>query len=270
MVTFVLLAAALTVAGVIAVVIPLLRGGAGASAPGPAPWAAVAATVLLVIGSAVLYVSWSNWPWRTVTPGDSPQSMVARLARELERDPQNLQGWLMLGRSYIALQEYPLALRAFERADRLSDGKNADALTGEAETLVLTDESELNGRAGRLIERALVLAPDSGKALFFGGAVAARRGDLPLARARFVKLLGMDPPANVRPLIEQQITAIDGQLAGAAPASAAAAQPPPPAAKPGAEVRVNVTLAPSLAAAVGASPCLCSCATPRTPVRRWR
>src|SRR5438270_3109194 len=50
-----------------------------------------------------------------------------------------------------------------------------------------------------------VLAPDSGKALFFGGAVAARRGDLPLARARFVKLLGMDPPPNVRPLIEQQI-----------------------------------------------------------------
>jgi cytochrome c-type biogenesis protein CcmH len=255
MVTFVLLAAALTVAGVIAVVIPLLRGGVGAAAPGPAPWAAVAATVLLVIGSAVLYVSWSNWPWRAVTPGDSPQSMVARLARELERDPQNLEGWLMLGRSYIALQEYPLALRAFERADRLSDGKNADALTGEAETLALTDESELNGRAGRLIERALVLAPDSGKALFFGGAVAARRGDLPLARARFVKLLGMDPPANVRPLIEQQITAIDGQLAGAAPASAATAQRPPPlAANPGAEVRVNVTLAPSLAAAVGASP----------------
>jgi cytochrome c-type biogenesis protein CcmH len=254
MITFVLLAAALTVAGVIAVVIPLLRGGAGAAAPGPAPWAAVAATVLLVIGSAALYVSWSNWPWRTVTPGDSPQSMVARLARELERDPQNLEGWLMLGRSYIALQEYPLALRAFERADRLSDGKNADALTGEAETLVLTDESELNGRAGRLIERALVLAPDSGKALFFGGAVAARRGDLPLARARFVKLLGMDPPANVRPLIEQQITAIDGQLAGAAPAIAAAAQPPPRAANPGVEVRVNVTLAPSLAAAVGASP----------------
>jgi cytochrome c-type biogenesis protein CcmH len=254
MVTFVLLAAALTVAGVIAVVIPLLRGGVGAAAPGPAPWAAVAATVLLVIGSAALYVSWSNWPWRAVTPGDSPQSMVARLARELERDPQNLEGWLMLGRSYIALQEYPLALRAFERADRLSDGKNADALTGEAETLALTDESELNGRAGRLIERALVLAPDSGKALFFGGAVAARRGDLALARARFVKLLGMDPPANVRPLIEQQITAIDGQLAGAAPASAAAARPPPPAATPGAEVRVNVTLAPSLAAAVGASP----------------
>ena len=254
MVTFVLLAAALTVAGVIVVAVPLLRRGVTAAAPAPAPWAAVAATGLLVIGSALLYITWSNWPWRAVTPGDSPQSMVARLARELEREPQNLDGWLMLGRSYVALQEYPLALRAFERADRLSDGKNADALTGEAETLALTDESELAGRAGRLIERALALAPDSGKALFFGAAVAARRGDLPLARARFVKLLGMDPPANIRPLIEQQITAIDAQLGGATPAAAAAVPPQPPAANPAAVVRVNVTLAPSLAAAVGASP----------------
>jgi len=251
MITFVLLAAALTVAGVIAVAIPLLRRGTGSTTP--APWAALAATVLLVIGSAVLYVSWSNWPWTAVTPADSPQSMVARLARQLERDPQNLDGWLTLGRSYIALQEYPLALRSFERAERLSGGQNAEALTGEAEALVLTDESELNGRAGRLIERALVLAPDSGKALFFGGAVAARRGDLSLARARFVKLLGMDPPPNVRPLIEQQISAIDGQLGGGvAPASAAAA--PPPAPNPGAVVRVNVQVAPSLAAAAGASP----------------
>src|SRR6266403_347682 len=225
MITFVLLAAALTVAGVIVVAIPLLRRGVTAAAPGPAPWAAVAATGLLVVGSAVLYVSWSNWPWRTVTPGDSPQSMVGRLARQLERDPQNLDGWLMLGRSYLAMQEYPLALRAFERADRLSDRNNAEALTGEAETLALTDESELNGRASRLIERALLLAPDSGKALFFGAAVAARRGDLPLARARFAKLLAMDPPADVRPLIEHQITAIDAKLGGAPPAAPVGASP---------------------------------------------
>jgi len=85
MITFVLLAAALTVAGVIAVAIPLLRRGTGSTTPTtPAPWAALAATVLLVIGSAMLYVSWSNWPWRAVIPADSPQSMVARLARQLE------------------------------------------------------------------------------------------------------------------------------------------------------------------------------------------
>ena len=105
------------------------------------------------------------------------RAMVARLARQLEADPKNLEGWLMLGRSYVVLQEFPMALRAFERADRLSGGKNVEALLGEAEALALPDPAELTGRAGRLIERALVLDPDSGKALFFGATVAARRGD---------------------------------------------------------------------------------------------
>jgi cytochrome c-type biogenesis protein CcmH len=256
MITFVLLAAALAVAGVTAVAIPLLRRSAAPAAP----VAALGATALLVIGSAALYVTWSNWPWRPAAAAVTPQSMVARLARELEHNPANLEGWLMLGRSYVALQEYPLALRAFERADRLSDGKNAEALTGEAETLALTDESELDGRAGRLIERALILAPDSGKALFYGAAVAVRRGELPLGRARFEKLLAMDPPANIRPIIEQQISAIDARLAGGGPAAAPAASAPSSvgggvgagAAAGAALVRVNVTLAPSLAAASGA------------------
>jgi len=252
MLAFVLLAAALTVAGVMVVAIPLLRRGSEAAAPAPAPWAALAATAVIVIGSAVLYVSWSKWSWRSAPEADTPQNMVARLARDLERNPQNLDGWLMLGRSYITLQEYPLALRAYERADRLSDGKNVDALTGEAEALTLTDESELTGRAARLIERALTLAPDSGKALFYGAAVAERRGDLALARARFAKLLSLNPPADVRPVIEQQISALDARLA-AGPAAAASATPPAGNAA-AAQVRVNVTLAPGLAAAAGSAP----------------
>ena len=92
---------------------------------------------MLVIGSALLYVAWSNWSWSKAPAADSPQTMVARLARQLEENPNNVEGWLMLGRSYAVLQELPLALRAFERADRLSAGKNAEALIGQAEALVL-------------------------------------------------------------------------------------------------------------------------------------
>jgi len=225
MIAFVLLAAGLTMAGVAAVAIPLLRRRSGSA--GPASWAALGAASLLIIGSALLYVTWSNWPWRTSSAGDSPQTMVAHLARQLERDPNNLQGWLMLGRSYTVLQEYPLALRAYERAERLSGGKSADALTGEAEALALSDEAELDGRAGRLIERALVLAPDS-------------------ARQRFVKLLAMNPPAAVRPILEQQISAIDEKLAAPAAAGSAKADSP--------LVRVNVTLASTVAAVPSNTP----------------
>jgi cytochrome c-type biogenesis protein CcmH len=236
MITFVVCAAALTAVGVLAVVLPLLRSP-GALAP--APWAALGAAGVLVLGSVLLYLAWSNWSWHAAPAADSPQTMVARLARQLESDPKNLDGWLMLGRSYVVLQEYPLALRAFERADRLSEGKNVEALIGEVEALALQDPAELEGRAGRLVERALALDPDSGKALFFGATIAARRGDLPLARERFAKVLAMNPPDNVRMLLEQEIRAIDDKLA-AAPTSAA----PQPAA--GAAVRVNITLSPAV------------------------
>ena len=255
MVTFVLLAAALTLASVVAVAIPLLRRGA--AGPATAPWSALAAAGLLVIGSAALYLTWSKWRWHPAPAADSPESMVAQLARRLEHDPADLNGWLMLGRSYTVLQEYPLAVRAFGRAVQLSDGKNAEALSGEAEALALSDESELDGRAGRLFEQALALEPDSGKALFFGAAVAARRGDLPLARQRFAKLLSLNPPAAIRPMIEQQIAAIDEKLAGAPTTAAAVQQGHPPGATDAASaptVRVNVTLSPSLASAVGAAP----------------
>jgi cytochrome c-type biogenesis protein CcmH len=198
----------------------------------------------LVFGGSLLYVTWSNWKWHAGPEADSPQTMVARLARQLEKKPQDLDGWLQLGHSYLVLQEYPLALRAFERADRISEGKSPEALMGEAEALVLADESELAGRAGKLIERALLLAPHSGQALFFGAAAAARRGDLPLARERYAQLLSMNPPAGIRPLIEQQVSALDEQLAGGSPAAAPAAGP----ATADAAVRVNISLGARLAA----------------------
>src|SRR5579871_6614529 len=147
MITFLVLAALLTVGGVLVVALPLLRRGPAAGTP-PAPWMALGCALFLIVGSALLYARLSTWSWHSAAPPDSPQTMVARLARELEANPQNLEGWLMLGRSYIVLQEFPLALRAFERADRLSGGKNVDAVLGEAEVLALQDPTELDGRAG--------------------------------------------------------------------------------------------------------------------------
>jgi cytochrome c-type biogenesis protein CcmH len=261
MVTFLLLAGVLIIAGVVVIAVPLLRRVPTQLAP--APWAALGAAGVLVIGSAVLYASLTNWSWHAAPADDSPQTMVARLARKLERDPQDLNGWLMLGRSYLVLEQFPLALRSFERADRLAGGKNAEALVGEAESLTMADESELDGRAGRLIEQALTLDPNSGKALFFGAAAAVRRGELALGKARFQKLLSMNPPQAIRPILQQQIDGLDQRMAAAgnaasldsAVAPAGAASPSGPtqsksaqanAANANAAVRVHIELSPAL------------------------
>jgi cytochrome c-type biogenesis protein CcmH len=260
MAAFILLAIALTVVAVACVTVPLARGGDGANAP-PAAKAALAAALIIVIGAAGCYALWSSWTWRSAPEANLPQNMVARLARRLEQNPQDLQGWLMLGHSYVVLQQLPLALRAYERADRLAAGANVDAIVGMAEALALGDPAELDGRAGRLIERALALDPNSGKALFYGAAVALRHGALPLARENFAKLLTLGPPPNVRPILEQQIAAIDHELAGGpAPAegtapstgTVAALAAPAPQSSGGAfaeaSVRVNVVLSPKLSA----------------------
>jgi cytochrome c-type biogenesis protein CcmH len=246
MFTFIVLAAVLALVGVALVAVPLVRQSP--TRPAPAPWAALGAAAVLVIGSAILYASFSKWSWHAEPAADSPQTMVARLARKLERDPNDVNGWLLLGRSYIVLEQYPLALRSFQRADRLAGGKNSEALVGEGESLTMSDEAELNGRAGRIFERALALDPNSGKALFFGAAAAVRRGELPLARERFTKLLAMNPPEAIKPILQQQIAAIDAKLSGnpAAGAADTASQAPVAANAGTAAVRVHIELSPEL------------------------
>ena len=279
MTAFVLIAAALVAIAAAALIVPL--AGRSRTGAAPARGAALAVILLLAGGGAALYAWLGNRSWTHTTEANTPQAMVGRLARRLEEQPNDLNGWLLLGRSYAALEEFPLAARAYQQADKLSGGKNVEAITGLAEALAFDDQEQLSGRAGQLFERALTIDPQSPKALFYGAAVAERRGDLKLARARFQALLDQSPPEQVRPILERQIASLDARMAGgdgaggsasgaaaaqsaagAAPAAAGAAGPPgaggsgqggPPGATAAAAtvkgpvVRVHVTLNPKVA-----------------------
>lgn len=218
MIAFILLATLLTAIAVGLVLIPLIRPLR--TQRGPAPWAALGASLLLAVGSATLYLHFSTWSWR-LNPGvDSPQSPIEQLIGHLDAHPRDLDAWLKLGKSYVVLQEYPLAVHAFRHADQVADGRSAAALIGEAEAMILIHDSTLDGAAGQLIERALVLEPNSPKALFFGAAEAMRRGDLTLARTRFTKLLAMQPPPDVQLVLKREIAAIDAKMGAKKPKSA--------------------------------------------------
>lgn len=215
MIAFIIVAVTLAVICVAVIAVPLLKPLPAKTAA--APWTAIAAAGVLVIGSGMFYRTWSNWSWQKSPGIGSPQGMVEQLVHKLNDHPDDLTGWLMLGRSYIVLQEYPLAVHAYERADRVAGGRSADALLGEAEALTMIDDAQLTGQAGQLIERALAIAPTSPQALFFGAAAAMRRGELPLARARFTRLLALNPPDRIKAILQQEISGIDRQLAAAHP-----------------------------------------------------
>ncbi|HPF27394.1 MAG TPA: hypothetical protein P5528_05085 [Steroidobacteraceae bacterium] len=239
---FVLFAALLALAMLVWVSVPLVAKRIDGRAA--MPYQAAAVSLLLLGGAGALYAALSSYDWQqAATRSDSPEAMVSRLARRLERSPDDLDGWLQLGRSYAVLEQFPLAVRAYQRADQLAQGRNAEALSGLAEALAMRDPNQLDGRAGQLFEQALAIDPTAGKALFFSGAAALRRGELALARERFAKLLALDPPENVRPILEQQLAALDQRL------GAQTAGPAADGASTAAAVAVRVTLSDELRAA---------------------
>ena len=215
---------------------PLLRSRAQVPS---APIAAMVTVLAVVAGSALLYSKLGSPAGaRAQTAPDSDRSISA-LARHVESEPQDQAGWMALGAAYGNIGQFALAIRAYERANRLSGNNNAEALLGIGESMLLSGDSELGARAPEYVERALQLAPRSPKALFYGAVIAYHQDRLEIARARFVTLLGLAPPENVRIAVQRQIDDIDSKLHPSIDETTA--------------IHLHVTLAAALAAKVPAN-----------------
>lgn len=163
-------------------------------------WTAVA-TVLIV--SALVY-SQIGTP---VAP-DAPATiddMVASLAERLEENPDDLNGWTMLGRSYVQMRRYPEAIDAFARAVALESSSNAQTLADFGEAIVLSESGRISDRAGQLFENSLGLEANNSKALFYGGIAAIERNDRELAANRWEALLALSPPPEIQEVLRQRI-----------------------------------------------------------------
>jgi cytochrome c-type biogenesis protein CcmH len=247
---FVVLAGLMAAAGIALLAWPLLRKprsdeSVARFAPGPSVVIAAVAVVGAVTG---LYPYASNWHWQDAERADahggsSVDAMVDRLEQHLRASPDDVSGWLLLGRSYTARNEYYRAADAYEHADKLTNGENVDALLGLGEALALADQTSLNGKAGELVEKAVRLAPDNPTALWWSGAAAYQRNELALARSRWQQLLAANPPPEIAQVINVKISEIDRQI------GPAGNQPGPAASGAGeARVRVRIDLAPELQA----------------------
>ena len=239
---FVLIAGSLATAAAVLLLLPLVRQRKD-SKPA-ASIAAIGVLFALLLGGAGLYAGFSNYSWVEMPDvAQTPAAMTAKLAKRLSVEQDDLEGWLLLGRSYQQLEQFPLAVRAYQRADRLANGQNAEAIVGTAEMLLAQDFEEIRGAAGHLFDRALQIEPDNPKALLYSGFAALSRGEQPVARERFERLLTLNPPPQIQDIIRKQLLALGGEGAGPARES-------PPG--QGAKVAVHVTLAPSLASKVPA------------------
>ena len=118
------------------------------------------------------------------------EAAVARLEAKLKDRPRDIQGHLLLARSYLALQRAPDALRVYERILR-QDPRNVEALSG----LGLAHWAmKRPARALEAFRRALKEDPHAKVPLFYTGAILASQGDAAGARRAWTTLLDLLPP----------------------------------------------------------------------------
>lgn len=176
----------------------------------------------------------------------SIEEMVTRLEARLREQPDDPDGWVMLGRSYAATDRLADARHALEEANRLRPDDPL-TLTAYAEVLAGLQGDRLDGDPVRLIERALEIEPNFARALWLAGIAAFRGGDFDLAVQYWQRILdqgGLDEAQTreVRAAINQVRAA-----ASSTPESAGSSTGAPAASSTGGPgLTVNVSLAPEL------------------------
>ncbi len=199
------------------VAVPLLRGGDRSITT------TLVSIVAVVVIAAGLYAQLGS-PNVPSGAGSEPdvEAMVASLAERLESEPDDINGWLMLGRSYQAMQRFDESISAHETAMRLEGGQNAQTMVSLALVVLEKDNGGMSGRAISLLENALALEPSNPNALFYGGLAAANRGDTHLAASRWETLKRLDAPPEIQTLLQQKIDEWRGlESSAGAPSTAA-------------------------------------------------
>ena len=179
---------------------------------------ALVAGIFILVTASLLY--WQYGSWRTGVEGvdqasvPAVEQMVAGLAQRLHTtDGNDLQGWVMLGHSYVIMNRYADAVDAYSHAHQLAGDSNPDVLSGYAEALTLADPAQFMDKALPLFEKALQLDPANPQALWYGGLGAFERGDKKLAVQHWQALLQQDPPPEYRQIIEKYIVEAGGRVA---------------------------------------------------------
>lgn len=171
----------------------------------------------------------------------APQNIdeaIAMLQARLEREPDNVEGWILLARSHAAQENFGLAAKAYAQAKALAPD-DLDLGVEYAEALMRNAGAQgAPAEAVALLEAALRANPDHQRALLLFGMQRMQTGRPAEASAAWERLLPMLEPAAA--------AALRAQIDLARIAANLPPLPPMVATKPLLTVRVGID--PALAA----------------------
>jgi cytochrome c-type biogenesis protein CcmH len=244
----------------------VVNAEAAAAAPvrAAAPKGLMAGLSAFVCAVAVAGYAWLGTPIAlnpelAAAPADARHSitaeqiegMVEKLTARLKDNPNDADGWAMLGRSHAVLGRPAQAVPAFKQAVALR-GDDPVLLADYADALGVANGRNLDGEPIRLVEQALKIDPNNLKALSLAGTHAFNQQNYALAVKHWEKMVQLAPGGELAQQIQGGIDEARKRAGGAVPLAAAnppkapTAQTSPSTA--GTSVSGTVTLAPALAA----------------------
>lgn len=173
-------------------------------APGKSRKLLIGASALLAIAIAVLIFrdhasrpSLPSGPSSSVPDGKSAQlddvnTMISRLAERLEKNPDDGEGFRMLGWSYVMTGKPDQAIAPYKQALRLLPG-NALVLSGYGEALVGAAGGKVTTEAKGLFEQTLKLDPTEPRARHFEALWLSQNGKEKQALEKWIALVNSAP-----------------------------------------------------------------------------
>jgi cytochrome c-type biogenesis protein CcmH len=120
---------------------------------------------------------------------------IQKLADRLKQNPNDVQGWTMLARSYMMQERFSDAASAYEKLTALNPN-DADAWADYAEALALANDQNLAGKPTEMLNRALKIDPGNQKALDLAGSAAFQARDYQKAIDYWQHLLKLLPAGS--------------------------------------------------------------------------
>ena len=148
-------------------------------------------------------------PQANVASGQRTQAQieanVAALAKRLQSNPSDAQGWIMLARSYSSMDKFAESAGAYTKATELTPN-DADLWAEFAFATAMANGRSLEGRPMELIDRALKVDPENAKALQLAGSAAFQSKDYKKAVNYWQRVLQQVPPGSeVAQTIQERI-----------------------------------------------------------------
>jgi cytochrome c-type biogenesis protein CcmH len=105
------------------------------------------------------------------------EDAIADLEKKLKQDPDNLEGWRMLGRSYLVSKQFKDAVDAYAKANELANGANPDVLVSYGEAKGFAANNTFDESSMQLFIKALKIDPGNERGLWYAGLAAYQLGD---------------------------------------------------------------------------------------------